>query len=154
MIHKLADVRSKNVGDGTNIWQFSVVLKNAVIGKNCNISASVFVENDVVSLLPCIETTGVSFSKNTERISTQTPSNHPPLSRKSSINPVGFFSNIPIISSRKIEDVVCEKLERAISQRESSSKYCEYTVGMLIFFRCTFISKNSCVSGRKTRNCT
>ena len=48
MIHKLADVRSKNVGEGTNIWQFSVVLKNAVIGKNCNISASVFVENDVV----------------------------------------------------------------------------------------------------------
>lgn len=47
-IHKLADVQSKNIGQGTKIWQFCVVLENAVIGKNCNICAHVLIENDVV----------------------------------------------------------------------------------------------------------
>ena len=48
MLHKLADVQSKNIGAGTNIWQFCVVLEGAKIGKNCNINASVLVENDVI----------------------------------------------------------------------------------------------------------
>ncbi len=47
MIHKLSDVQSENIGQDTNIWQFCVVLKNAVIGNNCNINANVFIENDV-----------------------------------------------------------------------------------------------------------
>jgi len=48
MIHNLADVKSENIGDGTCIWQFCVVLKNAKIGNNCNINAQVLIENDVV----------------------------------------------------------------------------------------------------------
>jgi UDP-2-acetamido-3-amino-2,3-dideoxy-glucuronate N-acetyltransferase len=48
MIHPLADVQSKKIGDGTKIWQFCIVLANAVIGKNCNINCQVFIENDVV----------------------------------------------------------------------------------------------------------
>jgi acetyltransferase-like isoleucine patch superfamily enzyme len=48
MIHKLADVQSKKIGEGTKIWQFCVVLPGAKIGKNCNICANVFIENDVV----------------------------------------------------------------------------------------------------------
>jgi UDP-2-acetamido-3-amino-2,3-dideoxy-glucuronate N-acetyltransferase len=48
MIHKLADVQSKNIGENTNIWQFCVVLKNAKIGNNCNINAQVLIENDVI----------------------------------------------------------------------------------------------------------
>ena len=28
MIHKLADVKTKNIGQNTNVWQFSVILKN------------------------------------------------------------------------------------------------------------------------------
>lgn len=47
MIHQLADVQSKNIGEGTTIWQFCVVLKNAQIGKNCNINCNVFIENEV-----------------------------------------------------------------------------------------------------------
>ncbi len=47
MIHELSDVKSKNVGEGTNIWQYCVVLPNAVIGKNCNICSHCFIENDV-----------------------------------------------------------------------------------------------------------
>ena len=47
-IHPLSDVQSKNVGDGTRIWQYSVVLPGAVVGRNCNLNAHTFVENDVV----------------------------------------------------------------------------------------------------------
>jgi UDP-2-acetamido-3-amino-2,3-dideoxy-glucuronate N-acetyltransferase len=48
MIHKLADVQSKNIGDNTNVWQFCVVLPGAVIGSNCNVCANSLIENDVV----------------------------------------------------------------------------------------------------------
>lgn len=47
MIHNLADVQSENIGEGTRIWQFTVVLPQARIGKNCNICSHVFIENDV-----------------------------------------------------------------------------------------------------------
>lgn len=46
-IHPLSDVQSKQIGDGTKIWQFSVVLEGAEIGTNCNINANVFIENKV-----------------------------------------------------------------------------------------------------------
>jgi acetyltransferase-like isoleucine patch superfamily enzyme len=46
-IHELADCQSTQVGDGTRIWQFVVVLPGAVIGKDCNICSHVFIENDV-----------------------------------------------------------------------------------------------------------
>lgn len=48
VIHKLSDVQSVNIGDGTHIWQFAVVLAGAKIGRNCNICAHTFIENDVV----------------------------------------------------------------------------------------------------------
>ena len=48
MIHALSDVQSSNIGENTNIWQFVVVLKGAVLGKNCNICANCFIENDVI----------------------------------------------------------------------------------------------------------
>lgn len=47
MIHLTADVKSKNIGSDSNIWQFCVVFENAVIGENCNICAHVLIENDV-----------------------------------------------------------------------------------------------------------
>lgn len=47
-IHKLSDVQSTSIGEGTNIWQFVVILKEARIGKNCNVCANCFIENDVV----------------------------------------------------------------------------------------------------------
>lgn len=47
MIHPLADVQSVNIGTGTKIWQFCVVLPGAVIGSNCNICSHCFLENDV-----------------------------------------------------------------------------------------------------------
>jgi len=48
MIHRLSDVQSSNIGKNTYIWQYCVVLKDAIIGHNCNINANVFIENDVI----------------------------------------------------------------------------------------------------------
>lgn len=48
MIHELADVKSSAIGEGTRIWQFSVVFKNAQIGSNCNICSHTLIENDVI----------------------------------------------------------------------------------------------------------
>ena len=47
-IHPLADIQTERLGDGTRVWQFSIVLKEAVIGKNCNINSHTFIENDVI----------------------------------------------------------------------------------------------------------
>lgn len=47
-IHPTAEVQAKQIGDGTTIWQFCVVLEKARIGKNCNINFNVFIENDVI----------------------------------------------------------------------------------------------------------
>ena len=47
MIHPSADVQSKNIGEGTFVWQFAIVLPGAVVGKNCNINCHTFIENDV-----------------------------------------------------------------------------------------------------------
>lgn len=46
-IHKLSDVQTTNIGNGTNIWQYAVILPGAVIGNECNICAHTFIENDV-----------------------------------------------------------------------------------------------------------
>jgi UDP-2-acetamido-3-amino-2,3-dideoxy-glucuronate N-acetyltransferase len=48
MIHPLSDVQTNEIGEGTTIWQFCVILKGAKIGNNCNINCQVFIENDVV----------------------------------------------------------------------------------------------------------
>lgn len=47
-IHPLADVQSQNIGYGSTIWQFAVILQGAKIGENCNINCHTFIENDVV----------------------------------------------------------------------------------------------------------
>lgn len=47
-IHSLADVQSSSIGDGTTIWQFCVILKDAKIGKNCNINCQVLIESQAI----------------------------------------------------------------------------------------------------------
>ncbi len=47
-IHPLSDVQSKNLGARSKIWQFCVVLPEAVIGEDCNVCSHCFIENDVV----------------------------------------------------------------------------------------------------------
>lgn len=47
-IHVLADVQSDCIGEGTRVWQYSVILPGAVIGKNCNICAHTLIEGNVV----------------------------------------------------------------------------------------------------------
>lgn len=46
-IHALSDVQSQNIGENTMIWQYCVVLKDAIIGDYCNINCHVFIENDI-----------------------------------------------------------------------------------------------------------
>ncbi|MCI9421231.1 MAG: N-acetyltransferase [Dorea sp.] len=47
MIHSLSDVQTRNIGENTDIWQFTVVLPKAVIGEECNICSHCFIENNV-----------------------------------------------------------------------------------------------------------
>jgi UDP-2-acetamido-3-amino-2,3-dideoxy-glucuronate N-acetyltransferase len=47
-IHNLADIATREIGVGTRIWQFVVVLAGAKIGAECNICAHVLIEGDVV----------------------------------------------------------------------------------------------------------
>ncbi len=48
LIHPSADVQTKAIGEGTRIWQYTVVLPGARIGRDCNLNAHCLVENDVV----------------------------------------------------------------------------------------------------------
>lgn len=47
MIHPLSDVQSTNIGEGTCVWQFAIILPGAKIGKDCNLNCHTFIENDV-----------------------------------------------------------------------------------------------------------
>ena len=46
-VHDKALCETESVGKGTRIWAFSHVMKNVVIGKDCNIGGHVFVESGV-----------------------------------------------------------------------------------------------------------
>lgn len=47
-IHNLSDVATSEIGKGTRVWQFVVILKGAIIGENCNICAHSLIEGDVI----------------------------------------------------------------------------------------------------------
>ncbi|ANC04457.1 dTDP-6-deoxy-3,4-keto-hexulose isomerase [Pseudomonas putida] len=47
-IHRLSDVQTDDVGEGTRIWQYAVVLHGAQIGRSCNLCAHTFIEGGVV----------------------------------------------------------------------------------------------------------
>lgn len=46
-MHELASCSSADIGEGSKIWQFTQILAGARIGKDCNISAGVFIEGQV-----------------------------------------------------------------------------------------------------------
>ncbi|SAA25287.1 UDP-3-O-(3-hydroxymyristoyl) glucosamine N-acyltransferase [Enterobacter hormaechei] len=47
-VHPLSDVNTEEIGDGTRIWQYAVILDGAKIGKNCNICAHTLIEGKVI----------------------------------------------------------------------------------------------------------
>ena len=47
MIHPLSDVQSSSIPESTRVWQYVVILRDAVVGENCNICSHSFIENDV-----------------------------------------------------------------------------------------------------------
>lgn len=46
-IHQFSDVQSAEIGEGTRVWQFVVILPGARIGRDTNICSHCFIENDV-----------------------------------------------------------------------------------------------------------
>ena len=46
-IHPSSDVQSKQIGEGTRVWQYVVILPGAIIGRDCNICSHCFIENKV-----------------------------------------------------------------------------------------------------------
>lgn len=46
--HEKALCESVNIGKGTRVWAFAHILPKAVLGEDCNVCDSVFIENDVV----------------------------------------------------------------------------------------------------------
>lgn len=46
-IHPLSDVRASEIGAGTRVWQFVVILPGAQIGRDCNICSHCLIEGDV-----------------------------------------------------------------------------------------------------------
>lgn len=47
-IHNTAEVHSQKIGEGSSIWQSVIILKGAIIGRDVNICAQCFVEDDVI----------------------------------------------------------------------------------------------------------
>jgi acetyltransferase-like isoleucine patch superfamily enzyme len=47
-IHPSAEVGEAEIGAGTRVWQFAVILPGARIGRDCNVCAHSFIEGGVV----------------------------------------------------------------------------------------------------------
>jgi UDP-2-acetamido-3-amino-2,3-dideoxy-glucuronate N-acetyltransferase len=47
-IHPNSDVQSKQIGEGTRVWQYVVILPGASIGRDGNICSHCFIENKVI----------------------------------------------------------------------------------------------------------
>ncbi len=47
-VHPTALVESERIGDGTRVWAFAHVMKDAAIGRDCNIGDHAFVESGAV----------------------------------------------------------------------------------------------------------
>lgn len=46
-IHTLSDVACTNIGEGTRVWQYCIIMPGAVIGRECNICHGTIIENKV-----------------------------------------------------------------------------------------------------------
>lgn len=44
----MSDVQNTNIPDSTRVWQFVVILPDALIGENCNICSHCYIENNVI----------------------------------------------------------------------------------------------------------
>ncbi len=47
-VHELADVNCEDIGEGTKVWQFVVILEGAIIGGDANICSHCLIESDVI----------------------------------------------------------------------------------------------------------
>jgi len=103
-VHQLADVHSKDIGNGTKIWQFCVVLEGAKIGRECNICAQVLIENDVTIGDRVTIKSGVQIWDGIE------------IEDDVFIGPNATFSNDPFPRSKQLP----EKFERTMIEKGAS----------------------------------
>jgi UDP-2-acetamido-3-amino-2,3-dideoxy-glucuronate N-acetyltransferase len=47
-VHPLADVGAAEIGAGTRVWQFAVIVGGARVGRDCNVCAHSFIEGAVI----------------------------------------------------------------------------------------------------------
>lgn len=47
-LHETCIIQTPRIGQGTAVWQFSIILAGASIGENCNIGSHCFIENAVI----------------------------------------------------------------------------------------------------------
>ena len=47
-VHETADVKTKDIGPNTKIWQFCVILEEAKLGSDVNVCSHTYIENEVV----------------------------------------------------------------------------------------------------------
>ncbi len=47
-IHELAQVLTGNIGQGTRVWQYAIILDGATIGHDCNINCHTLIESKAV----------------------------------------------------------------------------------------------------------
>ncbi|UOE85843.1 WxcM-like domain-containing protein [Vibrio splendidus] len=48
MFHNTSDIQTDTIGSNTTVWQYVVILPNAIIGSNTNICSHCLIENDVI----------------------------------------------------------------------------------------------------------
>jgi UDP-2-acetamido-3-amino-2,3-dideoxy-glucuronate N-acetyltransferase len=48
MVHPLAEVKTKNNGENTKVWQYSIILEGAVNGADCNINCHTLIESKAI----------------------------------------------------------------------------------------------------------
>ncbi len=47
-IHPSSDITDAEIGEGTRVWQYVVIMKGATIGRDCNICSHTLIEGDVI----------------------------------------------------------------------------------------------------------
>ncbi len=117
MIHPLALVESKKIGNGTKIWAFVHILENAEIGENCNICDHCYIEYNVKVGDNVTIKSGVYIWENTH------------LEDDVFIGPNVVFTNNPRPRSKKYIDHLHTRIKTGASVGANSTILAGVTIG-------------------------
>lgn len=117
-VHDQALVESDLIGEGTRIWAFAHVMKEARIGKDCNIGDHCYIESDVIIGDHVVIKNGVSIW-NRVRIEDNV-----------FIGPGAIFINDPYPRSKVyLEEYVATYVKKGASIGANATLMCGITVG-------------------------